>query len=184
MGTIGTIAAISVGGCLDNSSSGRSESDSGSNSGNNNEDSDTGQNNGFVDDLRSTYVSAIDHNKNARSSLQQALDEMNSNNLETADEHRDKAFTEFQDARGDMLNATVTAERVWDVDNEENLPEVHQNAVDVNLEGSNATVDIAANLDPHNDEKPDSDTIDEISTKLEQGGYTMPTIEEFEQELP
>jgi hypothetical protein len=183
MGSVGTIAAISIGGCLNSgSSSGGTSSDSGSNSGTDNGDADTGEDNGFVDDLRSTYMTAINHNKNARTSLQQSIDEMNSDNLETADEHSDKAYTEFQNARGELLAASETGKDVWDVDSKEDLPEVHHKAENVNKAGHDATLILAEDL--LNDEKTDSDTLDEIASNIEEGEYTMPSIEEFEQELP
>jgi len=70
MGSVGTIAAIStVDALIVVVLVEEPEADSGSNSGTDNGDADTGEDNGFVDDLRSTYMTAINHNKNARTSL-------------------------------------------------------------------------------------------------------------------
>jgi anti-sigma28 factor (negative regulator of flagellin synthesis) len=70
--------------------------------------------------------------------------------------------------------------KLFDVDSEDDLPEVHQKAVEANKKGHRLVLDIWE----VDGEKPSSDRVDEIRTALEEGEYTVPPLEEFEQALP
>ncbi|SEJ39167.1 hypothetical protein SAMN05444271_1713, partial [Halohasta litchfieldiae] len=125
------------------------------------------------------------YNTIATDNLQQTLDEIENGNLETAETHRNQAFKSFRNGMATYgSTATNQAMKLFDVDSEDDLPEVHQKAVEANKKGHRLVLDMVDNLKPTDGEKPSSDRVDEIRTALEEGEYTVPPLEEFEQALP
>jgi len=186
MGTVGTIAAMSIGGCLEGGSNieGSGGSDNGGNTGSADEDGNT-EKSVQADRLRSSYIESLDYNTIATDNLQQTLDEIENGNLETAKTHRTQAFKSFRNGMATYgSTATNQAMKLFDVDSEDDLPEVHQKAVEANKKGHRLVLDMVDNLKPTDGEKPSSDRVDEIRTALEEGEYTVPPLEEFEQALP
>lgn len=183
MGCIGSIAAISIGGCL--GAGNGTEDTNGDGSGDN-----TDQDLSDKELLLQSYQEAYDLHVNGHDSTESSLEAIRNDNLTEAKNHAETAAENYKEAKDTYFEPALyedhkeRAKNAFNVDSVDDLPTVHQEAVEAIRLAHNEVFNLSVNLEDNTDAEISTGFPAIVSDNFEQGEYSMPEVSEFEEALP